>query len=326
VRAVRLTSYGGLDGLELADLPEPDPRHGQVLIDVARAGVNYADVGRRRGTYDTAASLPRVLGGEVAGRRRDSGERVVALTLGGGGYAEVAAVDERLAFGIPDGIGDDEAIALLVQGVTAYHVVRSAGRLAEGESIVVHAAAGGVGSIAVQLARRWGAGRVIGVASTPAKRRLAEEHGAHVTVNAGPEALRDRLIDANGGQRVDVVLEMVGGEVFRQSLHALAPFGRIVVFGATTNESQDVPADELAELNVSVAGFWLRPLTERPEHLAGPLAELFEYVREGSLRPHIGRVYPLDAVREAHADLEERRSVGKLLLAPRPTARGDHVV
>jgi NADPH:quinone reductase len=317
VRAVRLTSYGGLDGLELADLPEPVAQRGQVLVDVARAGVNYADVGRRRGTYDTAASLPRVLGGEVAGRRRDTGERVVALTLeGGGGYAEVAAVDERLAFGIPDGVGDDEAVALLVQGLTAYHVVRSAGRLAEGESIVVHAAAGGVGSIAVQLARRWGAGRVIGVASTPAKRRLAEEHGAHVTVNAGPEALRDRLIDANGGQRVDVVLEMVGGEVFRQSLHALAPFGRIVVFGATTNESQDVPADELAELNVSLAGFWLRPLTKTPEHLARPLAQLFDYALEGSLRPHIGRVYPLDGVREAHADLEQRRSVGKLVLAP----------
>jgi NADPH2:quinone reductase len=316
VRAVRLISYGGLDGLELADLPEPVARAGQVLVDVTRAGVNYADIGRREGTYDVAESLPRVLGGEVAGRRRDTGERVVALTLGGGGYAEVAAVDESLAFPIPDGIDDDQAVALLVQGLTAYHVVRSAGRLADGESIVVHAAAGGVGSIAVQLARRWGAGRVIGVASTPAKRRLAEEHGAHATVNADAEDLRRRLIDANGGRRVDVVLEMVGGEVFRQSLHALAPFGRIVVFGATTNQSQDVPADELAELNVALAGFWLRPLTETPERLAGPLAELFDYVRDGTLRPHIGRIYALDEVRDAHADLQGRRSVGKLLLAP----------
>ena len=316
VRAVRLTSYGGLDALELADVPEPVARAGQVLVDVTRAGVNYADIGRREGTYDVVEPLPRVLGSEVAGRRRDTGERVVALTFEGGGYAEVAAVDERLAFPIPDGIGDDEAVALLIQGVTAYHVVRSAGRLGEGESVVVHAAAGGVGSIAVQLARRWGAGRVIGVASTPAKRRLAEEHGAHVTVNAGPEALKHRLIDANRGRRVDLVLEMVGGEVFRQSLHALAPFGRIVVFGATTNESRDVPPDELAELNVALVGFWLRPLTETPERLAGPLAELFDYARDGSIRPHIGRVYALDEVREAHADLQERRSVGKLLLAP----------
>jgi NADPH:quinone reductase len=316
VRAVQLTSYGGLDGLVLVELPEPVARPGQVLVDVARAGVNYADVERRHGTYDVAQSLPRVLGSEVAGRRRDTGERVVALTLGGGGYAEVAAVDESLAFPIPDGIGDDEAVAVLVQGLTAYHVVRSCGRLAEDESIVVHAAAGGVGSIAVQLARRWGAGRVIGVASTPEKRRLAEALGAHVTLNAGPEFLRERIVEANGGQRVDVVLEMVGGEVFRQSLHALAPFGRIVVFGATTNESRDIPPDELAELNVSVAGFWIRPLTETPERLAAPLAELFEYVRDGSLRPHIGRVYALDEVRDAHADLEGRRSVGKLLLAP----------
>jgi NADPH2:quinone reductase len=316
VRAVRLTSYGGLDGLELADVPEPGAGPGEVLVDVTRAGVNYADIGRRRGTFDVLESLPRVLGSEVAGRRRDTGERVVALTFAGGGYAEVAAVDEALAFPIPDGIDDDDAVALLVQGLTAYHVVRSVGRLAEGEAIVVHAAAGGVGSLAVQLARRWGAGRIIGVASTPEKRRLAERHGADVTVNAEPEFLRERLVEANGDRRVDVVLEMVGGEVFRQSLHALAPFGRIVVFGSASKEPRDVPPGELEELNVALAGFWLRPLTETPERLAGPLAELFEYVREGSLRPHVGRVYPLEDVREAHADLEERRSVGKLLLSP----------
>jgi NADPH2:quinone reductase len=316
VRAVRLIFYGGLDGLELADLPEPVAQPGQVLIDVARAGVNYADIGRRRGTYDVAESLPRVLGSEVAGRRRDTGERVVGLSFEGGGYAEVAAVDEALTFPIPDGVGDDEAVALLVQGLTAYHVVRSCGRLAEGESIVVHAAAGGVGSIAVQLARRWGAGRIIGVASTPEKRRLAEQHGADVTLNADPEFLRERIVDANGGRRVDVVLEMVGGEVFRRSLHALAPFGRIVVFGSAGDQPRDVPPDELQELNVALAGFWLRPLIKTPDRLAGPLAELFGYVREASLRPHIGRVYRLEDVREAQADLEERRSVGKLLLAP----------
>jgi NADPH2:quinone reductase len=316
VRAVRLTSYGGLEGLELADVSEPVPRPGQVLVDVTRAGVNYADIGRRRGTFDVVESLPRVLGSEVAGRRRDTGERVVGLTFEGGGYAQVAAVDEALTFPIPDGVGDDEAVALLVQGLTAYHVVRSCGRLAEGEAIVVHAAAGGVGSIAVQLARRWGAGRIIGVASTPEKRRLAEQHGAHVTLNAEPEFLRDRIVEANGRRRVDVILEMVGGEVFRQSLHALAPFGRIVVFGSAGGQPRDVPPDELEELNAALVGFWLRPLTQTPERLAVPLAELFEYVREGSLRPHIGRVYPLEEVRRAQADLEERRSVGKLLLSP----------
>jgi NADPH2:quinone reductase len=316
VRAVQLTSYGGVDGLALVDMPEPIARPGQVLVDVARAGVNFADVERRRGTYDVTQSLPRVLGSEVAGRRRDTGERVVALNLGGGGYAEVAAVDEALAFPIPDGIGDDEAVALLVQGLTAYHVVRSCGRLAQGEAIVVHAAAGGVGSLAVQLARRWGAGRIIGVASTPAKRRLAEQLGAHVTLNADSEFLRDRIVEANGGSRVDVVLETIGGEVFRQSLHALAPFGRIVVFGSASGQPRDVPPDELEELNAALAGFWLRPLIKTPERLSEPLAELFEYVREGSVRPHVGRVYALDEVRDAHADLEGRRSVGKLLLTP----------
>ena len=315
MRAVRLTSYGRVDGLELADVPEPAPRDGQVLVDVTRAGVNYADIGRRHGTYDVV-SLPRILGSEVAGRRRDTGERVAALTFEGGGYAQVAAVDEALAFPIPDDVGDDDAVALLVQGLTAYHVVRSAGRLGEGEAIVVHAAAGGVGSLAVQLARRWGAGRIIGAASTPQKRKLAEQHGADVAIHSDPEFLRERILGANHGRKVDVVLETIGGEVFRESLHALAPFGRIVVFGTASGQVRDVPPDELEQLNVALAGFWLRPLTATPERLSDPLAELFDHVRAGALRPHIGRVYGLDEVRQAHADLEERRSTGKLLLAP----------
>jgi NADPH:quinone reductase len=156
---------------------------------------------------------------------------------------------------------------------------------------------------------------VIGVASTPEKRRLAEELGAHVTLNADPEFLRERIVEANGGRRVDVVLEAIGGEVFRQSLHALAPFGRIVVFGSAGGQPRDVPPDELEELNAALVGFWLRPLTKTPERLSEPLAELFAYVREGGLRPHVGRVYALEDVRQAHADLEGRRSVGKLLLS-----------
>jgi NADPH2:quinone reductase len=232
MRAIELTAFGATDGLRLIDAPEPVPRSGEVLIDVRRAGVNYADLSRREGRYDRRFATPLVLGAEVAGTRRDTGERVVALTGGYGGYAEVVAVDEALVFPVPDGLGDDEAITLLLQGLTAFHVLRTSAQLEYGDTVVVHAAAGGVGSLIVQLALLWGAGRVIGVASSAAKRARVLALGADAAVDGAPAGLADRIRIANGGKPVDVIAEMVGGAVFEASLRTLSPSGRLVVFGA----------------------------------------------------------------------------------------------
>src|SRR5215216_1145665 len=313
MRAIQQTEFGGPEVLRLVNIPRPEPADGEVLIRVTRAGLNYADTHNRENTYLAPASLPQVPGGEVAGTREDTGERVVAL-CGTGGYAEYATANERVAFPIPDGIEDGTALALVVQGLTAWHLLRTSARLQQGESVVVQAAAGGVGTLALQLAKPLGAGRVIAVASTDEKRALALELGADVAIGADPDGMADRIVDANGGRKVDVVLEMAGGTVFDQSLHALAPFGRLAVFGAASGATNTVETGRLMASSRAVVGFWLIHCLTRPGMLAEPLAELFERVRRGELRAVVGATYPLGDVARAHEDMQARRTSGKLLL------------
>src|ERR1700676_2150575 len=174
MRAIQMTEFGGPEVLRLAELPKPRPGPGEVLIRVTRAGLNFADTHTRTNSYVQRATLPLIPGGEVAGVREDTGERVVAL-VGTGGYAEYATAPKQLAFPIPEGIDDGTALAIIVQGTTAWHLYRTSGRVAPGESVVVHAAAGGVGSLAVQLGHPLGSGRIIATASSPEKRALALE-------------------------------------------------------------------------------------------------------------------------------------------------------
>src|SRR5215218_1929986 len=296
MRAIQQTEFGGPEVLKLVDIPRPEPADGELLIRVTRAGLNYADTHNRENTYLAPASLPQVPGGEVAGVREDTGERVVAL-CGSGGYAEYATANERLAFAIPDGVDDGTALALIVQGLTAWHLFRTSARLAEGESVVVQAAAGGV-------------------ASTQEKRALALELGADVAIPADPDGMGERIVEANGGRKVDVVLEMSGGEVFEQSLSALAPFGRLAVFGAASGTTNKVETGRLMAGSRAVIGFWLIHCITRPGMLAEPLAELFERVGRGELRAIVGETYPLGEITRAHADMQARRTSGKLLLDP----------
>src|SRR3984957_18200541 len=230
MRAIQISEFGGPEVLRLVELPKPDPGPGDVLIKVTRAGLNFADTHTRTNSYVRPAELPLVPGSEVAGVREDTGERVVAL-VGDGGYAEWATAPGSLGPPIPDGPDDATALAIVIQGLTAWHLYRTAAKLADGESVVVHSAAGGVGSLAVQLGRPLGAGRVIATASSAEKRALALELGADVAIDSDPEGLQERLIEANEGDPVDVVFEMAGGASFDASYGALAHFGRIVVCG-----------------------------------------------------------------------------------------------
>ena len=234
-----------------------------------------------------------------------------------GGYAELAAVPKATTFPIPDGVSDAQALALVIQGLTAWHLYRTSAQLRPGESVVVHAAAGGVGSLAVQLARPFGAGRVIATASSEEKRALALELGADAAVDVTREDLTDALIEANEGRRVDVVLEMAGGRVFKDSLRALAPFGRLVTYGMASREPVQVAAGNLLRHSSAVVGFWLAHCFGRPEEmLAEPLRDLFGRVASGELRVVEGAVYSLSEARRAHEDLQARRTTGKLLLDP----------
>jgi NADPH2:quinone reductase len=315
MRAIQITEFGGPEVLRLVELPTPEPAAGEVLSEVSRAGVNFADTHTRTNSYVRKATLPLVPGVEVAGVRADTGERVVAL-LDAGGYAQYATALAELTFPIPHGVDDGTALALLVQGTTAWHMYRTAARLATGESVVVHAAAGGVGSIAVQLGHSLGAGRVIATASTAEKRQLALDLGADVAVDPSADGLRERLIEANHGREVDVVFEMSGGDVFEQSYRALAHFGRLVVCGIATQQPNHISSGSLLRHSRSLVGFYLFHCLERPQMFTEALNDLLARAAAGTLVAQVGAAYPLERAAQAHVDIGERRTTGKVLLNP----------
>ena len=314
MRAVQIQEFGGPEVLEVVDLPTPEPGDGEVLVEVTRSGINFADTHQRENSYLSRYEVPLVLGGEVAGTTPD-GKRVVAL-LRSGGYAEYAVAPEPTVFPIPDAVDDGAALALIIQGLTAWHLFRTSAKLAQGESVVVISGAGGVGSLAVQLAKPFGAGRVIATASTEEKRAMALELGADAALDPAAEDLKGALIEANEGRPVDVVLEMSGGRVFEQSADALAPFGRIVAYGIAGREQNTLETGRLMRKSRAVVGFWLMHCLGRRELVEEPLADLFERAARGELRPQVGTTYPLSQVRRAHEDLAGRRTQGKLLLDP----------
>lgn len=315
MRAIQQTQFGGPEVLELVELPVPEPGPGEVLVRVSRAGLNFADTHTRENTYVQAASLPLVPGSEVAGVRTDTGERVVALTGGAGGYAQFAAVREDRCFPIPEGVDDATALAVLLQGLTAWLLYDQA-HVAEGETVVVISGAGGVGSLAVQLGHQLGAGRVIATASSHDKRALCLELGADAVTETDAEGLRDRLLAANDGAAVDVVFEMSGGEVFEACLDALAPFGRMVAYGISSKEQNAVRTGKLLRRSLTVTGFWFGHYLERPGRVERALDDLFARVAAGTLRVVVGATYPLADAAQAQIDLAARRTQGKVLLDP----------
>jgi NADPH2:quinone reductase len=316
MRAIQIEEFGGPEVLKLVELPTPEPADGEVLIRVAKAGMNFADTHQRHDQYVAAQQLPMVPGAEVAGTREDTGERVVALT-GHGGYAEYAVAPEERCWPIPDQVEDGTALALLLQGLTAWHLYRTAGRVQPGESVVVHSAAGGLGSLTVQLGGPMRAGRVIATASTEERRQLARDLGADVAIDGAAEGLTERLVEANGGKQVDVVFDVAGGEVFERSLRALAPFGRIVVAGISSREQNQIRSGHLLRNSRTAAGFWVYHCLDRPAEMVEPaLAELFALARAGELKVVVGGTYPLSEAARAQEDLAGRRTQGKLLLDP----------
>jgi NADPH2:quinone reductase len=321
MRAVQITEFGDLDVLEVADVDVPEPGDDEVLIRVSHAGVNFADTHQRENSYLARFELPLIPGGEVAGVvERGAGDipegaRVVAM-IRSGGYAEYAVAPVATTFQIPDGVEDGTALALLIQGLTAWHLYRTSAKLAEGESVVVVSGAGGVGSLAVQLAKPFGAGRVIATASSEEKRQLTLELGADAAVDARADDLTAALVEANNGRQVDVVLDMAGGPVFDACLKALAPFGRIVAYGIAGREQNELKTGALMRKSRAVVGFWLMHLLARPALIREPLADLLERAARGDLRVVVGGTYPMSEVRRAHEELQSRRTTGKLLLDP----------
>ena len=325
MKAILAEEFGEPEVLGYADVGRPAPGEGEVLIEVRSAGVNYADTMRRRNQYLVPQELPFTPGSEVSGVVSEVGEgvedasvgdRIVTL-LGTGGYAEYAVAPAQSLIPLPEGLGFDEAAAVPLQGLSAYHILKTSGALKEGESVLVHAAAGGVGTLAVQMAKLMGAGKIIATASTQEKLDLTKSLGADVLINYTEEDWPEKVREATDGAGADVILEMVGGDEFlRKNLECLAVFGRMVVYGAASGELGSIVPANLMNNCHSVVGFWLIQIASRPDLLVPSLQEVLGWISSGDLELTLGGTYPLEEAERAHADLEGRKTTGKLILNP----------
>ncbi|WP_437758419.1 quinone oxidoreductase family protein [Sorangium sp. So ce1389] len=326
MKAIQIVSPGSVEQLRLIDVPTPKPGPGEVLVRVHAAGVNYMDLLQRAGVYPAPVTYPFVPGVEVAGVVEAvgpgvddlaRGARVAGLRASGGGYAEYATLPAQRAARLPDGIGYAEATALLVQGLTAQGLVESAPEVQRGASVLITAAAGGVGALLIQLAKRAGAGKVIAAASSEDKLALARSLGADVGVNYAEAGWVARVREATGGRGADVVFDAVGGELRAASMEGLAPRGRVVIYGAASGSLgiTEAVVSGLPVKNHSISGFSLYvPLAEEPAWVSSTLATLFKLALAGSLRTPVHAPFALAHAAEAHAAMGGRNTTGKVVL------------
>ena len=313
MKAIQIEEFGGPEVLQYVDVTDPSPKLSEIVVNVKRSGINFADTHASRNDYLAEQTLPLIPGAEISGQTNDG--RRVAVLLGSGGYAEKVAVPQAQMIELPPEVDYDQAAGGLLQGLTAIALVHRCARIEPGETIVVEAAAGGTGTLAVQLAKRAG-GHVIALASSEEKRELVQSLGADATVDSRAENLGEAIREANGGKRVDAVLHMSGGEAFDQEMDVLAPLGRMVVFGIASREQRQISTASLLRGSKSVIGFWLAHLLARPDLLGPMIQDLFAAIAAGELTVTIGEVYPLSEAARAHEDLIARRTTGKLLLDP----------
>ena len=324
MRAIQISELGGPDALQEVDLPEPEASHmltpGEgVLIDVAAAGVSYPEVLQTRGEYQFKPPLPFVPGGEVAGTVRSAppgsglsaGDRVAATCMLGG-WAEVAVAPAFLSFKLPDELDFTQGSGLVLNYHTAYFSLVTRGRLAVGETVLVHGAAGGVGTATIQVAKGLGA-RVIGVVSSDEKEAVAREAGADEVVRSGGE-WKDEVKELSGGG-VDVVIDPVGGDRFTDSIRALREGGRVVVVGFTAGSIPEVKVNRLLLNNVEIIGAgWGAYVMAKPDVNREIGAEIERLIGTGHVRPIVGARFPLGGAAEALRLLDARGATGKIVL------------
>ena len=314
MKAIQITEFGGPEVMKYLDLPDPVPQGSQVVLDVTAIGINYADTHQTENSYLSQQKLPLIPGMEVVGKMPD-GARVLALASTGG-YCQKTIVNPRTVIPLPDSVSDGQALAMMVQGTTAYLILKEMAHVKAGESVVVHAGAGGVGSIAIQLAKLWGA-YVIAVTSSDEKKKLCKELGADAVVDAGEVDLKSALLAANNNKPVDIVLEMVGGTTFDQSLEALAPFGRLIFYGMASRQApKNLAPGVLMPKSQTVSGFWLVNALAKRELMQEVFMDLFAMIISGKLKPIVGATYPLSEAIQAHRDMLARKTVGKIVLDP----------
>lgn len=321
MKAIRINETGGPEVMHLEEIEKPTPKAGEVLIRIAAAGINYADLAQRQGAYLTRTRTPMTIGFEIAGTVEALGDgvsspqvgsRVVALTAGG--YAEYTTALANTVIPIPNNLDFASAAAFPVQGITAYQLLHESTRLQSGESVLVHAAAGGVGTLAIQLAKLMGAKTVVGTASSDKKLALVRELGADAAINYTEDTWADQVKQATNGNGPDVILEMVGGDIAEKSLQILAPFGRMVVYGAAGGQGVQFSGIQLMYKNQSIVGYWLTSWMSRPDKTAEAAQALMQYLASGQLRIIVGSTFPLESAADAHKAIAERKTTGKVVL------------
>jgi NADPH2:quinone reductase len=318
MKAILVERHGGPEVLELRDVPEPAPGAGEVRVRVAACGQNYADILWRTGNYP-GATPPAIPGMEVAGtvdavgpgvEWPRPGDRVAAVLFRGGGYAEAAVAPAACCVPLPDAWSFERGAAFLLQHLTAWHALTTMGRAAAGELCVVHAAAGGVGGAAVELARHLGL-RVVATAGSPAKRERALALGAEAA--ADYEGFVEEVKRRGGA---DVVIESVGGHVVKRSLECLRPLGRLVVIGFAGRRPASISEADLLVGSRTVAGLHLSAVVARPDYFRPTVARLIRLVDEGAVSVRIGGRFALADAPDAHRHMESRASEGKIVLLP----------
>jgi NADPH2:quinone reductase len=320
VRTIQITGYEGPAALQVVETERPTAGAGQVLIEVRAAGVAFPELLQSRGLYQMKPPLPYVPGAEISGivveapveSKLTVGDRVAALTILGG-FAEFAVADVGMTFVLPDNITFEQGAAFLFNYLTVEFALSHRGRLAPGETVLVHGAAGGIGTAAIQMAKALGAADVIGVVSSPEKAAIATAAGAdHVVLVDG---FKDAVATLTGKRGVDIVVDPVGGDRFTDSLRSLAVDGRLLVIGFTAGDIPTVQVNRLLLNNIDVVGVgWGAFLMKSPGLVAGQWAKVEPLLAAGKLTPPVGLSFPLEQAADALLAIDERRALGKVVL------------
>jgi len=324
MKAIELNGLEGSKSLRLVDVEKPKPAGQEILIEVKAAGVNYADVELSRGNYPASRPLPYIIGFEASGVVVELGSQVTTLKVGdriatvvsSGGYAQYATALASNAIPIPYGMSFAEASTIPIQGLSAYTLLKVAAKPLPLETVLIQAAAGGVGLYLVQLTKLLGVKRVIALASSNEKLKLVRSLGADVVINYSEKSWFDQVGQATGGKGADVVLEMASGEIGDESFKLIAPFGRVVVFGAR-NYSDALSTEKMQQLifkNQSIIGFAFPTL--RPEQIRECVPGLLDLISARKLKLFADNSFPLVEAKSAFAALSSRKTIGKVVLVP----------
>ena len=332
MKAIQFFRFGDRDVLEYVEVPKPSPQNDEVLIETTASGVNFVDIRERQGVYARAEThvgkdkvLPRISGLQAVGYVTEVGplgdptlvgKKVVAL-LPSGGYAQFVTAPANSTVSLPSSAEDAMMAAIPTQGLTAWLMLNASTQLLPGESVLVHGAGGGVGSLAVQLAKSMGAGLVVASAGSEEKRDFARSLGADKTVDYNLPDWPNAVLEATGGRGVDILLESIGGEIFEQNFDCLATFGRYIIFGSTRGPGKPFEPRRLMSKSQSMTGIYLPVFNAKPELIRQGMVDLVDQAVQGRLRAQVAVILPLSQTAEAHRLLEERQVVGAVVLDPR---------